>query len=156
MKKPVWLVVLLVACAAFPLFLLTRRQLPAQSLSNISRQAHVQSTERKTLQVTGEVLDIACYLDNNLHGTEHKKCASACLKDGQPIGLLDDRGGVFLLIEDHTAKTAYLTLKGYAAERVQLTGEHISRGGVQSLLVKEVHKVSRGGSRPAESSTDPS
>jgi len=141
MKKQTFGVVLVVLCAGIPLFLLMNRAPTTTSLE--TRQAHDQTTTRKTVQLAGEVLDIACYLDNDLHGGEHKKCATACIRDGQPIGLLDDQGRVYLLIEDHTAKTAYRLLPSYAAERIDLDGEIIDRGGVQSILVRDVRHPSR-------------
>ena len=141
MRKPVWMV-LLALCFALPLFLLVRRSPTEAPTGDVVRQVHESSTDRHPITLEGEVLDIACYLDNDLHGPEHRSCAAACLKDGQPIGFLDDQGRVFLLIEDHMEKDAYRALKNLAAERVQVQGDEIRRGGVQSIIVLGVSKSS--------------
>lgn len=133
---------LLVLCVAVPVLLLVRRS-PSGSPSDVAaRQVHEAATDREPVTLDGEILDIACYLDNDLHGPEHRSCAAACLKDGQPIGFLDDQGRVFLLIEDHMEKDAYRALKGLAAQRVRVQGDQIQRGGVQSIIVLGVSKPS--------------
>lgn len=146
MRKPAWML-LLALCVALPLFLLVRRgPSTTTSASDAGRQVHQTATDRAPVVIEGEILDIACYLDNDLHGPEHRSCAAACLKDGQPIGFLDDQGRVFLLIEDHMEKAAYRALKNLAAERVEIRGDEIRRGGVQSIIVLGVTKTnSKGG-----------
>ena len=148
MRKPVWMV-LLALCVAVPVFLLARRT-PTESSAGVAvRQVHESATDRQPVTLEGEILDIACYLDNDLHGPEHRSCAAACLKDGQPIGFLDDQGRVFLLIEDHMEKDAYRALKNLAAQRVKIQGDEIHRGGVQSIIVLGVGKPgSNGDSAP--------
>lgn len=145
MRKPAWML-LLALCVALPLFLLMRRSPTATVESDAARQVHQTATDRAPVTIEGEILDIACYLDNDLHGPEHRSCAAACLKDGQPIGFLDDQGRVFLLIEDHMEKAAYRALKNLAAERVEIRGDEIRRGGVQSIIVLGVTRLgSKGG-----------
>jgi hypothetical protein len=144
LRKPVW-IVLLAICVAVPVFLLVRRSPTATQAGDAARQVHEATTDRQPVTLDGEILDIACYLDNDLHGPEHRSCASACLKDGQPIGFLDDQGRVFLLIEDHMEKEAYRALKNLAAQRVRIQGDEIHRGGVQSIIVLAVGKASSNG-----------
>jgi len=139
-RKPVWLV-LLALVVAVPVFLLARRSPNELSAGAAARQVHEAATDRQPVSLDGEILDIACYLDNDLHGPEHRSCASACLKDGQPIGFLDDQGRVFLLIEDHMEKDAYRALKNLASKRVRIQGDEIHRGGVQSIIVLGVGKA---------------
>ena len=38
------------------------------------------------ITVTGEVLDLACYLDHGAHGEKHADCAKMCISSGLPVG----------------------------------------------------------------------
>src|SRR5213080_5160255 len=47
--------------------------------------------------VTGEVLDMTCYIAYNLSGPEHAKCARVCIRNGLPVGIKSEDGKVYLL-----------------------------------------------------------
>ena len=88
--------------------------------------------------VTGEVVDMACYLPHpeTSRGPSHRKCADVCAKKGIPLGVLTDDGQLYLLLEDHENPKAYAQLKEKAAERVTIEGEKVMRGGVQGLVAE--------------------
>lgn len=86
----------------------------------------------------GEVLDLACYVAQGAKGAEHKKCADACVKGGAPIGILTEDGKVYLCVEDHKKSEPYEKLKGFAAEKVSVTGTVYNRGGLQGIVVEAV------------------
>jgi hypothetical protein len=90
--------------------------------------------------VTGEVVDMACYMAHpeTGHGPSHRKCADTCLKKGMPIGLLTDDKKVYLLLEDHENPKPYAQLKEKAAEKVTVEGDKVNEGGVQGLVVGAV------------------
>ncbi len=56
-----------------------------------------------TVTIKGEVVDLWCYLEGGDHGAEHKKCATARAKAGNPIGLLTEKGDLYVMmgLEDH-------------------------------------------------------
>src|SRR5438132_9270592 len=41
----------------------------------------------KPLSVTGEIVDVSCYLQLGKRGQSHVACGSKCLQHGQPIGI---------------------------------------------------------------------
>jgi len=98
----------------------------------------VAATDMST--VTGEVIDMACYLPHPAtgQGAGHKKCAEMCVKKGLPMGLLTDDKQVFLLLEDHDNPKPYASLKEKAATTVTVEGEKVSQGGTQGLVVEAV------------------
>jgi hypothetical protein len=91
----------------------------------------------ETKTVTGEILDMKCYMTSGAHGPEHKDCAAKCVKGGSPMGILADDGKVYLLIEGDNA-TAFEEAKKYAGESVTVTGTLSEKNGVQALIVTEV------------------
>lgn len=87
------------------------------------------------ITVKGEIVDLACYLSKGSKGKRHKTCAELCAKKGLPIGVLNDAGDVYLLIEDHDDPAPYEAAKGLAGEQAEVTGKKFTKGGVQSILV---------------------
>ncbi len=93
---------------------------------------------QEAVTVSGEVIDVSCYLSQGSKGKRHKQCAELCAKKGLPIGVLTDAGDVYLLIEDHDAPESYNAAKGLAGERVTVSGKKFAKGGVQSVLIAEI------------------
>jgi len=88
--------------------------------------------------VTGEVVDLACYMPHpeTGHGPGHKKCAETCAKKGLPLGLLTDDKQVYLLLEDHENSKPYGQLKYKAAEKITIEGNKVAQGGMQAIVVE--------------------
>src|SRR5438132_6168238 len=55
------------------------------------------------ITVKGEVVDLWCYLEGGDHGADHKQCATTCATAGNPIGILDAAGNLYVAagIKDH-------------------------------------------------------
>jgi hypothetical protein len=90
------------------------------------------------ITVTGEVLDMACYLDHGAQGDKHAGCAQKCISSGLPVGLKSTEGTVYLLIGEH--KPANDTLAPYAAKTITVKGKFVSRDGVNLLENIEIVK----------------
>jgi hypothetical protein len=90
------------------------------------------------ITVTGEVLDMACYLDHGAQGEKHADCAKMCISSGLPVGLKTAEGTVYLLIGQH--KPANDQLAEYAAKTVTVKGKFVARDGVNLLENIEIVK----------------
>jgi hypothetical protein len=90
--------------------------------------------------VTGEVVDLACYLPHpeTSHGAGHRKCAETCVKKGLPAGLLTEDQQVYLLLENHDNPKPYAQMKEKAAQTITVEGTKVTRGGIQALVVESV------------------
>ena len=90
--------------------------------------------------LTGEVVDLACYMvhPESGKGAGHRKCAETCVKKGLPMGLLGDDKQVYLLLEDHDNPKPYAQLKDKAAEKVTVEGQKVTQGGVQGMVVESL------------------
>ncbi len=91
-------------------------------------------------KVTGEVVDLSCYLHHpdTSTGSGHRKCAETCAKKGLPMGVLTSDKQVFLLLEDHDNPKAYATALGKAAQQATVDGIKVNLGGVQGIVVEAV------------------
>jgi hypothetical protein len=90
------------------------------------------------ITVTGEVLDMACYLDHGAHGDRHADCAKMCISSGLPVGIKSADGTVYLLIGDH--KPANDKLAEFAAKTITVKGKFVSRDGINLLENIEIVK----------------
>jgi hypothetical protein len=54
----------------------------------------------KPTTVSGEIIDMSCYLQLGKHGEKHVACGKKCLTAGQPIGLLAKDGSIYMLMEE--------------------------------------------------------
>src|SRR2546422_4405106 len=88
--------------------------------------------------VKGEVIDLWCYLEGGDHGADHKDCATMCAKAGNPIGILDDKGNIYVVmgLKEHQSGKELLSDK--MAETVTVSGTLVKKGGVQVIYFKSV------------------
>ncbi|MEX2564744.1 MAG: hypothetical protein WD431_02230 [Cyclobacteriaceae bacterium] len=90
------------------------------------------------ISVSGEVLDLSCFMASGAKGEGHKGCAEKCMSNGMPIGLLGDDGKVYLLVEDHKNADPYQSLKNHAADQVAVTGKYFVRNGMPGIVIAKV------------------
>jgi len=96
----------------------------------------------KPATVTGEVVEVSCYLQLGKRGEAHIPCGTKCINNGQPIGLVDAQNNLYLLFaEEHdprrdgqvTLKDAFLPL---LAKQVTVNGMMTQmKGGIRALYV---------------------
>jgi hypothetical protein len=49
-------------------------------------------------EITGEVVDMMCYVDHNAIGEKHgQSCGAKCIKGGGPVGIVSD-GKAYLIV----------------------------------------------------------
>ena len=90
-----------------------------------------------TKEVTGEIVDMMCYVDHNAKGAKHAGCAEKCIKGGGPVGILSD-DKVYLVVGAH--KPMNDELAPLAGKTVTLKGKMASNGGVTMLENAEIVK----------------
>lgn len=88
--------------------------------------------------ITGEVVDTGCYLGHAARGVKHVSCATKCINQGMPMGLLTTDGTLYLLTPNHDDADPYNSLKGMAGKTVKVTGTAMSRGGMKGIDVSAV------------------
>jgi hypothetical protein len=88
--------------------------------------------------ITGEVVDMWCYLEGGDRGAAKKDCATACAKAGNPIGLLDDKGTLYVAagLKDHQPAQALLNSR--MSDVVTVTGTVVKKGGTQMIYIDSV------------------
>jgi len=84
---------------------------------------------------TGEVVDLACYVAQGAKGADHAGCAKACVKAGQPMGLLTDDGTLVLLAADHKDGEPFESLKEMAGSNATVMGTLAEKDGMKVVTV---------------------
>jgi len=98
------------------------------------------SQETKTIK--GEIIDVSCYVAAGAMGADHKNCATACIKAGEPAGILEEKtGNVYIVITgDHSTNPGKKVLSN-VANMVEAKGTVSEKGGIRTIDITEIKKV---------------
>ncbi len=89
-------------------------------------------------EVTGEVVDMMCYVDHNAMGEKHgQSCGAKCIRNGGPVGIVSE-GKAYLVVGEH--KPINDQLAGYCGKTITVKGEMAERGGMAMIENAEIVK----------------
>src|SRR4029453_13891317 len=94
------------------------------------------------LTVQGEVVDLYCYMRGQFHGAGHKTCSTKCAPQGNPIGFVDDKGGIYTVVghgdyqATHDVRDELIRRMN---ETVTLSGRVVKKGSSQILYVNTIN-----------------
>jgi hypothetical protein len=88
-----------------------------------------------TQQITGEVVDLMCYIDHGATGEKHAACATKCIKGGGPVGI-KSADKTYLIIGEH--KPMNDELAQYAAKTITVKGKVVDRDGISMIENAEI------------------
>ena len=102
-------------------------------------QEHEHGTDTAaSKEVTGEIVDMMCYVDHNAVGEKHgQSCGAKCIKSGGPVGVVSD-GKAYLVVGEH--KPINDQLAEYCGKTITLKGKMTERGGIAMIENAEVVK----------------
>jgi hypothetical protein len=109
------------------------------AISPLARaQEHEHGKEAASKEVTGEVVDLMCYVDHNAIGEKHgQSCGAKCIKGGGPVGIVEN-GKAYVVVGEHKAINSELA--DWCGKTVTLKGKLAERGGIAMLENAEVVK----------------
>jgi hypothetical protein len=88
-------------------------------------------------EVTGEVVDLMCYVDHKAMGDKHSACGTKCIKGGGPVGIVAD-GKAYLVVGEH--KPINDQLADSCGKTITLKGKLAERDGLAMLENAEIVK----------------
>ena len=97
------------------------------------------ASQERTL--TGEVVDVFCYLSHPAQGLgkDHAGCAKKCIKDGLPVALKVGDQLYLATMTDHQPANA--TLAEFAGQQVTVTGTVMEGDGQHLISIASVKKA---------------
>jgi hypothetical protein len=104
----------------------------------LAHDEHGKSDSAGEKNVTGEIVDMMCYVDHNAMGEGHgQSCGSKCIKNGGPVGIVEN-GKAYLVVGEH--KPMNDELADSCGKTITLKGKLAERGGIALLENAEVVK----------------
>ena len=88
--------------------------------------------------ITGQVVDVSCFVLNGASGTSHKSCAQACADKGIPLGIKTSDGTIYIPLGPGMANAQNPKLREYSEGSVRVTGMHRFTNGVHTIEVKSI------------------
>jgi hypothetical protein len=89
-------------------------------------------------EVTGEVVDMMCYVDHSAMGEKHgQSCGAKCITSGGPAGIVSE-GKAYLVVGEH--KPINDQLAEYCGKTITLKGKMAERGGIAMIENAEIVK----------------
>ena len=104
----------------------------------IAQEHEHDSDTAASKEVTGEVVDMMCYVDHNAVGEKHgQSCGAKCIKSGGPVGIVSE-SKAYLVVGEH--KPMNDQLAEYCGKTITLKGKMADRGGIAMIENAEVVK----------------
>ena len=97
----------------------------------------------KSQTITGEVVDLGCYMGHGAKGAAHAECAVSCVANGMPMGLLTDKGTLYLLTMNHEKADPFNATKPLAGQMVKITGPVSTKNGVKAIQIESAEAVTK-------------
>lgn len=96
------------------------------------------------VELTGEIIDLDCYLRDGSRGEHHRSCALVCAKNGSPLALLEDGTERVLPLAGATpASNPNEKVVELIALRVAVRGRLFERAESRVLVIETVEPLSQ-------------
>lgn len=96
----------------------------------------------RAVVLTGEVVDLSCYLQLGKKGDAHKACGAKCVAAGEPAGLLTKSGKVYMLMPEqhHPRRDGQVSLAAEMASQmgqtITVSGMLVKNGGIPTVFIE--------------------
>ncbi len=121
----------------------TKRAWAATTLEAAATEANKAVLKNgKAVTVTGEVVDLSCYIQLGKRGEGHKACGTKCVTNGAPVGIVTKENKVYMLVAEqhHPRRDGQLGFaKEYAgkmATTITVSGMLSEYGGIPTIFVE--------------------
>src|SRR5437870_10918153 len=102
-------------------------------------QEHEHGTEAgASKEVTGEVVDMMCFVDHNAVGEKHgQSCGAKCIRSGGPVGIVSE-GKAYVVVGEHQPINDQLAEQ--CGKTITVKGKLAERGGIAMIENAEIVK----------------
>lgn len=104
----------------------------------LAAQGMKQSRPGNETTITGQVIDVNCYVAMGASGEGHKMCAQACAKAGVALAILGSDGTLYMPVSSKPADPQNARLSQFAESKVKVTGTHRLQDGLHTIEVKTI------------------
>lgn len=94
--------------------------------------------EGSDVRITGEIVDVLCYVKMSATGPQHVKCAESCVKQGVMLGILQAGTGQVYLVFPEGHGNPNEKVMAYIGKQVEVTGQVQAKGGLRGIIVEKI------------------
>jgi hypothetical protein len=92
----------------------------------------------KKVTLTGNVVDLSCYLGSGAHGASHAACAKACLLKGQPFGIQTSDGNIVTILGNGPGMSYADKIAPFVEQKVTVTGTELTGNGITGIQIDTI------------------
>lgn len=102
-------------------------------------QAHSHEHQSgKAVQITGLVVDVACFVGHDSSSPQHATCAEACARAGNPLAIYDEAARALYLPVSLDHKNPNTKLMNFIEKKVRVSGTVLEKAGLKSIAIEKV------------------
>lgn len=94
------------------------------------------------MTLTGQVIDMNCYMTMGASGAGHKECATGCAKAGVTLAILGSDGTVYMPVSSKPGDPQNKRLEPFVEGKVKVTGTHRMNSGMHTIEIKTIEAAS--------------
>ena len=91
----------------------------------------------KPTTLTGEVIDLSCYMGHGASGMDHAKCAQSCITKGMPVGFLTTDGVMYVILGSGH-EPANKSVVDFAGKKSMITGTVKEDKGLKTIEMASI------------------
>lgn len=96
----------------------------------------------REIVLRGEVVETACFVIGGRRGEGHRQCALMGARAGESLGVLDEQSKLlYEVVLDLASGPQPNPLLPFVAEKVEVRGTAIERGGINGIVVRQVKGI---------------
>lgn len=99
---------------------------------------HEPSGSAPEQMITGQVVDVACFVGHNSSGPKHAKCAETCARAGNPLAIYDEKAKAIYLPVSSDHSNPNTKLMPFIEKRVKVTGKVLEKAGLKGIAIEKV------------------
>ncbi len=92
----------------------------------------------KKVTLTGNVVDIACYVGSGAHGAKHVACAKACMLNGGAFGIETADGSIVTIMGKGPNDKPNAQIEPFLEEKVTVTGMEFTGHGITGIRIDTI------------------
>lgn len=114
--------------------------------ASVALTAPALSSTGERVKITGEIIDTWCYISEVMGGEDaatgsaHHQCAVWCAAGGIPVGLLTEKGDVYMVLKlgDDDTSNANPRILEIQSDKITADGTVMERDGIKYLLIDSI------------------
>lgn len=95
----------------------------------------------KAVQITGLVVDTACFVGHDSSGPKHAKCAGTCARAGNALAIYDEAAKTLYLPVSLDHKNPNAKLMEFIEKKVKVSGRVMEKAGLKGIAIENVEAL---------------